>query len=224
MPRACFIFLIFFISFAFSPNAVISQTQQQDSGVKVDLLIRGGQVLDGTGAEAVQADVGVRADRIVFLGMSHTQHMDAARVIDAAGLIVSPGFIDPHTHADGDLLDPVRHSNLNYLMQGVTTVIVGNDGGGTPHPAKIFESWQKQGIGTNAAILVGHGAVRREILGVNDVQPTAEQLEKMRALVRSAIEEGAIGISTGLFYVPGSFAKTEEVIELAKAAAERGGY
>src|SRR5204863_579825 len=110
MPRACFIFLIFFISFAFSPNAVISQTQQQDSGVKVDLLIRGGQVLDGTGAEAVQADVGVRADRIVFLGDSRTQHMDAARVIDAAGVIVSLSFIDKNTTADVDMHDAVSMS------------------------------------------------------------------------------------------------------------------
>ena len=224
MRRACFAFLVFFISFAFSPTSIKSQAPQQSSILKLDLLIKGGQVLDGTGADAIQADVGVREDRIVFVGQSRDRQVDAARVIDATGLIVSPGFIDPHTHADADLLDPVRHSNLNYLMQGVTTVIVGNDGGGTPHPAKTFEMWQKQGIGTNAAILVGHGTVRREVLGVNDVQPTAEQLEKMRALVRSAIDDGAIGLSSGLFYVPGSFARTEEVIELAKAAAELGGY
>jgi N-acyl-D-amino-acid deacylase len=224
MRRAFFAFLISFASLPFLPNLSISQTQQQNSALRVDLLIRGGQVFDGTGADAFQADVGVREDRIVFVGDSRKQQVDAARVIDATALIVSPGFIDPHTHADADLLDPVRHSNLNYLMQGVTTVIVGNDGGGTPHPAKTFDTWQKQGIGTNAAILVGHGAVRREILGVNDVQPTAEQLEKMRLLVRGAMEEGAIGLSTGLFYVPGSFAKTEEVIELSKVAGEKGGY
>lgn len=224
MRRTCFAFLIFFIAFASSPTFLVSQAQQQDSSVRVELLIKGGRVLDGTGADAVQADVGIREDRIVFVGDSSKAHIQAARVIDATGLIVSPGFIDPHTHADADLLDPVRHSNLNYLMQGVTTVIVGNDGAGTPHPAKIFETWQKQGIGTNAAILVGHGAVRREVLGNGDVQPAPEQLEKMRALVRGAMDEGAIGFSTGLFYVPGSFAKTEEVIELSKVAAEKGGY
>jgi N-acyl-D-amino-acid deacylase len=224
MHCRCFAFLIVFISFASSPTPVISQVHQQDSAPKVDLLIRGGVVLDGAGAEPVQADIGVREDRIVFIGDSRKQRVESSRVIDATGLVVSPGFIDPHTHADADLLDPVRRSNLNYLMQGVTTVIVGNDGGGTPHPGKIFETWQKQGIGTNAAMLVGHGAVRREVLGNIDVQPTPEQLEKMRALVRGAMDEGAIGLSSGLFYVPGSFARTEEVIELSKVAAERDGY
>jgi N-acyl-D-amino-acid deacylase len=224
MHRACFAFLIFFITLVCSPPSLISQAQQQDSNGRIDLLIRGGQVLDGSGADAVQTDVGVRDDRIVFIGNSVKAHVQASRVIDASGLIVSPGFIDPHTHADADLLDSVRHSNLNYLMQGVTTVIVGNDGGGTPHPAKIFETWQKQGIGTNAAILVGHGAVRREVLGNGDVQPTPEQLDRMRALVRGAMNEGAIGLSTGLFYVPGSFATTEEVIEISKVAAEKNGY
>lgn len=225
MRRACFAFLVFFITLVSPPSSLISQAQQQNSNGSVDLLIRGGQVFDGgTGADAVQTDVGVRDDRIVFLGDSVKAHLQATRVIDASGLIVSPGFIDPHTHADADLLDSVRHSNLNYLMQGVTTVIVGNDGDGTPYPAKIFETWQKQGIGTNAAMLVGHGAVRREVLGNGDVQPTSAQLDRMRALVRAAMDEGAIGLSTGLFYVPGSFAKTEEVIELSKVAAEKSGY
>ena len=133
MPRACCAFLFFFITLASLPTSLTSQIQQQNSRAKLDLLIRGGQVLDGTGADPVQTDVGVRDDRIVFVGDSAKAHVEAARVIDAAGLVVSPGFIDPHTHADADLLDPMRHSNLNYLMQGVTTVVVGNDGGGTPH-------------------------------------------------------------------------------------------
>src|SRR5205814_6608793 len=206
----CFSFLLH--------SASISQTQEA-SVQKLDFLLRGGQVIDGSGSPPVTEDIGISDDLITFLGDAAKLHLEATRVIDASGLIVAPGFIDPHTHADSDLLDPVRHSNLNYLMQGVTTVIVGNDGGGTPHPAKIFDTWQKQGIGTNAAMLVGHGAVRREVLGNGDVQPTREQLEKMRVLVGTAMDDGAIGFSTGLFYVPGSFAKTEEVIELSKVAA-----
>jgi N-acyl-D-amino-acid deacylase len=113
---------------------------------------------------------------------------------------------------------------VSYLLQGVTTVVAGNDGGGSPQVAKTLDLWQRQGIGTNALLVVGHGAVRAEVLGNGDVQPTSEQLKNMKALVRSAIEEGAFGLSTGLFYVPGSFAKTEEVIELSKVVRAMGGY
>jgi N-acyl-D-amino-acid deacylase len=190
----------------------------------LDLLLTGGQVIDGTGAPPRFADVGISGDRIVFLGNAAKRKIDAARTINARGLVVAPGFIDPHTHSGGDLADPKRNSNLNYLMQGVTTVIVGNDGDGTPHPLPTFARWEQLGIGTNAALLVGHGAVRREVLGNDDVQPTPEQLDKMKSLVRRAMDDGSIGLSTGLFYVPGSFSRTEEVIELARAAAERGGY
>lgn len=189
-----------------------------------DLLLVGGQVVDGSGSAARREDVGIRGDRIVFLGDASREKVTSERTLDAHGLIVSPGFIDPHTHTLEDLSSPARHGNVNYLMQGVTTVVTGNDGGGSPHVAKTLELWEKQGIGTNALLLVGHGAVRHEVLGNADVQPTPEQLERMKALVRNAMQEGAFGMSTGLFYVPGSFAKTEEVIELSKEAAAMGGY
>src|SRR5689334_24205367 len=105
MLRACLTFLIFFFTLLASSPSLISQAQPQDSNDRVDVLIRGGQVLDGSGTDAVQADVGVRDDRIVFVGDSVKAHLQATRVIDASGLFVSPGFIDPHTHADADLLD-----------------------------------------------------------------------------------------------------------------------
>src|SRR5215472_14653800 len=190
----------------------------------LDLLLQGGQVVDGSGSPPRAEDVGIRDDRIVFLGNASKEKVTAAHTLDARGLIVSPGFIDPHTHTIEDLSSPAQHGNVNYLMQGVTTVVAGNDGGGSPHPAKILDLWQRQGIGTNALLLVGHGAVRHEVLGNGDVQPTPEQLDRMKTLVRSAMQEGAFGLSTGLFYVPGSFAKTEEVIELARVAAAMGGY
>jgi N-acyl-D-aspartate/D-glutamate deacylase len=180
--------------------------------------------VDGSGSASRSQDVGIRGDRIAFLGDASKQKVTAARTLDVHGLIVCPGFIDPHTHTLGDLSNPASNGNVNYLMQGVTTVITGNDGAGSPHPAKILDLWQRQGIGTNAAVLVGHGAVRGEVLGNSDVQPTSEQLDAMKALVRGAMQEGAFGMSTGLFYVPGSFAKTEEVIELSKIAAATGGY
>jgi N-acyl-D-aspartate/D-glutamate deacylase len=195
----------------------------QAAGIEVDLLLAGGEVYDGTGAAGRRADVGIRGDRIVFVGNAAKAGVKAARTIDMQGLVVAPGFIDPHTHAGDDLASPEKKSNVNFLMQGVTTVVVGNDGGGTFRVAETLEKWEKQGIGTNAIQLVGHGAVRREVLGPGDVQPSPEQLEQMKALVRGAIEQGAFGLSTGLFYTPGNYSKTEEVIELAKIAAEMGG-
>ncbi|HXG94227.1 MAG TPA: D-aminoacylase [Blastocatellia bacterium] len=190
---------------------------------KLDLLIKGGSVIDGSGSNAFRADVGIRGDRIVFIGDAAKSGMSATRTIDATGLIVAPGFIDPHTHTFEDLSNPKRKSNENYLMQGVTTVITGNDGGGPVHVREVLDRWQQQGIGTNAALLVGQGTARRLVMGMSDAEPTAKQLEEMRALVRQAMDEGALGMSTGLYYAPGSYAKTEEVIELAKIAAERGG-
>lgn len=191
--------------------------------LKLDLLIKGGTVIDGSMRAPVKTDIGISGERIVFVGKSAGKNIIAARTLDAAGMIIAPGFIDPHTHTLEDLSNPKSSGNENYLMQGVTTVITGNDGDGPFRVAETLDKWQRQGIGTNAALLVGHGAVRREILGMNDVQPSAEQLAEMKNLIARAMTEGAFGMSTGLFYSPGSFSKTEEVVELAKSAAEKGG-
>ena len=193
-------------------------------GQNLDILIRNGSVLDGSGSPAINADVGISGDRIVLLGNSAGKK--ARREIDARGLIVAPGFIDPHTHTLEDLSDPKRSLNGNYLMQGVTTVITGNDGGGPVQVGATLEKWQQQGIGTNAALLIGQGAVRREVMGMSDAAPTAEQLNRMKAMVERSMKQGAIGMSTGLYYAPGSYSTTEEVIALAKAAAAAadGGY
>lgn len=191
--------------------------------LSVDFLIKGGKVYDGTGADGIVEDIGIKDDRIAFIGDASKENVQAARVIDARGLIVAPGFIDPHTHTLEDLSDANRKSNLNYLTQGVTTVLTGNDGASPLNIAQTLAKWNQNGVGTNAALLIGHGSVRRKILGAGDVQPTTEQLEQMKSLVARAMDEGAFGISTGLYYAPGSYAKTEEVIELSKAAAARGG-
>ena len=191
--------------------------------LKLDLLIKDGTVNDGSGRGAFKADVGIRGDRIVFIGKAEKLKVSAARTLDATGMIVAPGFIDPHTHAMEDLSNPKLSSNENFLMQGVTTVITGNDGDGPFRVAETLGKWEQQGIGVNAALLVGHGAVRRQVIGNGDEQPIPEQLSQMKNLIRQAMSEGAFGMSTGLFYAPGSFAKTEEVIELAKTAAENGG-
>ncbi len=191
--------------------------------LKLDLLIKGGTVINGSGSAPVKTDVGIRGDRIVFVGKSAGFKIDAARTLDAAGMIVAPGFIDPHTHTLEDLSNSKTSGNEDYLMQGVTTVITGNDGDGPFLVAETLNKWEQQGIGTNAALLVGQGRVRGEVVGAGDVQPTIEQLAQMKNLIAQAMDEGAFGMSTGLYYAPGSFAKTEEVIELAKIAAQKGG-
>lgn len=188
-----------------------------------DILIRGGTVVDGTGAPARRADIAITGDRITFVGDAAAAHVVASRTIDATGLIVAPGFIDPHTHTLEDLSSPARRGNVNYLMQGVTTVVTNNDGGGTIQIGKTLAQWTRDGIGTNAALYIGQGSVRRAVMGMSPAAPTAAQLDSMRALVARGMREGAIGMSTGLYYAPGSYANTDEVIELAKVAARAGG-
>jgi N-acyl-D-aspartate/D-glutamate deacylase len=192
-------------------------------GQNLDLLIRGGTVMDGTGSQPVITDIGIKADRIAFIGHSSSGQVSAARSIDVTGLIVAPGFIDPHTHTFDDLNTEGRSANLPYLMQGVTTVVTGNDGGGPISPASTFEIWQKQGIGTNAALLVGQGTIRQAVMKMSDAKPSAEELTRMKAMVGEAMDSGAVGISTGLYYAPGSYSTTEEIIELAKVAAAKDG-
>ena len=191
----------------------------------VDLLLRGGAVVDGTGAAPRTADIGIRGERIVFIGDAARERITAPRVIDVRGLIVAPGFIDPHSHTLEDLSSPnsERRANLGYLMQGVTTVVTNNDGGGAVEIGRTLDAWTANGIGTNAALYVPHGAVRRQVMGMSDAAPSATQLDAMRQLVQRGMAEGALGLSTGLYYAPGSYASTEEVIELAKVAAANGG-
>ncbi len=188
---------------------------------QLDLLILHGSLIDGSGAPAIHADIGILSDRIVFVGSSAGKK--AKRTIDATGLIVTPGFIDPHTHTAADLSDPKRAANAPFLMQGVTTVVTGNDGDSPTDIAATEAKWKQQGIGTNAALFIGQGTVRREVMQMSDAVPTPGQLDQMRALVETAMNAGAIGLSTGLYYAPGSYAKTDEVIELAKVAAAHGG-
>ena len=190
-----------------------------------DVLIRGGTVVDGTGAPERRADVAITGDRITFVGDAARAGLRAARTIDAAGLVVAPGFVDPHAHVTEDLSSPdaSRRANLAYLMQGVTTTVTGNDGHGRPDVGATLARWRERGIGTNGALLVGHGAVRGAVMRMSDAAPTSAELDSMRALVARAMDEGALGLSSGLYYAPGSYAATGEVVALAKVAAAKGG-
>ena len=184
-----------------------------------DVLIRNGRVVDGTGNPWVRADVAIRGDRLARIG--HLPGVAAARVIDAEGLVVAPGFIDPHTHAVRGIFDVPTADN--YLLQGVTTVTEGNDGGSPwpigEHLSRIAET----GISPNWAVFAGQGTIRREVMGNENRDPSPDELDLMRELVGQAMQEGALGLSTGLFYVPGSFTSTEEVIVLSAVAASYGG-
>ncbi len=212
------IVLVALVSFIYKTPYAQSLREQQ-----LDLLILHGKLVDGSGGKPRTADVGIRGDRIVFIGNARKANVMAARTIDATGLVVAPGFIDPHTHTLGDLSDQNRKSNEAYLMQGVTTVVTGNDGGSAQNIGETLSKWDQQGIGTNAILLAGFGTIRGKVLGPTDAQPNAAQLEEMKQLVARAMDEGAFGLSTGLYYAPQSYSKTEEVIELSKVAAAKGG-
>ena len=191
--------------------------------LKLDVLITDAKVIDGTGAPAIIRDIGIVKDRIEFIGDQDRFEVQVDKTIDATGYIASPGFIDPHTHAAGDLNSPERNHNKNYLFQGVTTVFVGSDGRSATDMTSQFEKWEKQGIGTNAASYVGHATARRLAMGMRNEAPTKEEMEAMKIFVKSGMEAGAIGLGSGLYYAPANFATTEEVIELAKIAASFGG-
>ena len=187
----------------------------------MELLLRGGVVYDGSGAEPSLNDVGIDGDRIVFVGDAAAEGASAETVLDVTGLMVTPGFIDMHSHAVLD--EDYGRDGTAFLYQGITSVVVGADGGGTPRLRERFEQLAKDGIGVNAIAYVGHASIRREILAMEDRAPTEDELQAMRDLVRQGMEEGAFGLSTGLFYTPGFYAETDEVIELAKVAAEYDG-
>jgi len=188
---------------------------------RFDLLIVGGTVIDGRGTPAVGTNIGITGARIVSIDAS--ANAPAAQVIGAGGLLVVPGFIDPHTHALDDLLGDETKHNLNYLMQGATTVVVGNDGGGIPNPDQSLATLRRQGVGTNVAFYAGHNDIREQVMGLENRPADEDELEAMRDLVSLQMQAGALGLSTGLYYTPGSFASTEEVIELARVAARDGG-
>ncbi|WP_025663168.1 N-acyl-D-amino-acid deacylase family protein [Aquimarina megaterium] len=193
--------------------------------ISVDLLIRNGMVYNGIDTIASNVSIGIQNDKIVFIGSEDTVDIVSTQNIDAKGMVVSPGFIDPHTHADRDLVKKDKAHNLPFLMQGVTTVVVGNDGESFYPISKYNDLYEKQGIGTNVIQLVGHGTLRNQVMGKGDKKATLADIEQMKTLLKQEMESGAFGISTGLFYAPGSYSNTEEVVALTKLVGEyRGIY
>ncbi len=188
-----------------------------------DVLIRGGTIFTGAEMPGFVGDVAITGDRISYVGPSRGG--SARQVIDARGRIVAPGFIDAHTHPDSFIRspDPAVRVNAAWLAQGVSTIVTGVDGYGTPDIAADAARLTTAGVGTNVVPFIGFGAVRGRVLGQAGRSPTAAELASMRALVAKGMCEGAYGLSTGLFYAPQSFATTDEVIAVAREAGSRGG-
>lgn len=186
-----------------------------------DIVIKNGRVVDGSGNPWYHADVAIKNGRIVKMGRSIDPAL-AAKVLDASNLIVTPGFIDVHTHIENDAFTTPTADN--FVRQGVTSVITGNCGGSVTDVSGYFEKIQHDGITPNIGTLIGHNSVRRAVMGGNfDRDPSAEEMEKMKSMVATAMKNGALGFSTGLIYVPGTYAKPEEVVALARMAARYGG-
>jgi N-acyl-D-amino-acid deacylase len=184
-----------------------------------DILIKGGRLIDGSGSPEQKADLGITGGKIVAIG--NLEGSAASRMIDASGKIVSPGFIDLHTHIETIMNNPDLKS---HVMQGVTTVLGGPDGGGPWPFGKYIDSLGKfYRISVNVAYLTGHNVIRSEVMNNDNRKPTDEELIKMKDMVKQAMHEGAFGLSTGLKYMPGSFAATPEITELARVASGMGG-
>jgi N-acyl-D-amino-acid deacylase len=184
-----------------------------------DVLIRNARVVDGSGNPWFRADVGVKDGRITAVGS--LAKATATRTIDARERILAPGFIDVHTHIEGGVEKNPRGDN--FLLDGVTTVVTGNCGSSELNLNSWFDKLDRLGLGLNVASLVGHNTVRREVMGTANRQATPEELDKMRSLVDRAMRDGAVGFSTGLEYIPGTYANTSEIVELARVAAAHGG-
>lgn len=190
--------------------------------VQADVVLKGGTVYDGSGKPGVVCDVILKGDRIAFVGV--TPVAGNPKVIDCTGLVVAPGFIDLHTHSDGPITMSPTRQNLSYTTQGVTTIVTGNCGSGPTDVAGLYAQVEKNGAGSNVCHQVPHNAVREMVMGNVNRPPTAAELEKMKQLVDQGMKDGAWSLSTGLIYNPGTYAKTDEIIALAKVAAAHGGF
>jgi len=186
---------------------------------RFDLVLRQGQLIDGLSRTVRPGSVGIRDGRIVSLG--DVAATPDTPVLELNGLYVAPGFLDLHTHVDSDIVrQPLA---ANFLRMGVTTIITGNCGSSVRDLGAHLRRLERGGVGVNYGSLVGHGTVRTQVLGNTDRAPEPQELLAMQALVAQAMREGAFGLSTGLIYVPGTFAKTAEITALARIAAQHGG-
>lgn len=221
-PRILAVLLGIALATSAPPTAPAAAPAREQNQPVFDVLIRSAQVYDGNGNPWIRADVGIVGDRIQVVGRVAAA-AQARTVIDGTGLALAPGFIDVHSHAGGGLAsDELKHGQP-VLAQGITTVVVNPDGGGPVDLASQRDTYAKQGVGPNVALMVPHGSIRREVMNMTDRNPTAQELARMVELTRAGMNAGAFGLSSGLYYAPGSYSKTDEVVAMAKAAADFGG-
>lgn len=188
-------------------------------GETYDVVVTGGTVIDGSGTDRFRADVGIRGERIVAVSRDESLAEEGAEVIDASGLIVAPGFFDHHNHVQNTVhLRPLAE---NFVRQGITTLLPTLHSGDQPWP--LDEYAESLETAPNVGFFAGHTWTRKQVLGMDDRAPTAAELEEMKRYVEETMQDGALGFSTGLLYVPANYAETEEVIALAKVAARYGG-
>lgn len=186
---------------------------------RADVLIRNGKILDGTGNSWRYGDVAVQNGKIAAIG--RLGNWTAARTIDATRLIVAPGFIDVHTHIEGD--EKRNPTADNFIYDGVTSVVTGNCGASQTNLAAYFAMLDSLHLSINVAALIGHNDVRKAVMGSANRDPNESEMQRMEAIVAKAMEDGAVGMSTGLIYIPGTYSKTEEVVRLAKVASKYNG-
>ena len=185
-----------------------------------DIVIKNGTIIDGTGRQRYRADVGLKAGKVKSIETNIPEE-SALRVVDATKKVVCPGFIDAHCHTDWNILDIPWDDHQE--RQGVTTQIGGLCGTAPLSPKEHLEEAKTRGLGTNYALFAGHGSIREKVMGNENRPPSQEELNHMKSLLQKAMDEGALGLSTGLIYEPGVFARTDEIVELAKVIAPLGG-
>jgi N-acyl-D-amino-acid deacylase len=191
---------------------------------ETNIIFRNATVYDGAGKPGAKGDLHIKGNRIVAVGT--VEKIDGAKEIDATGLVICPGFIDLHTHCDTGsptLTAKAGRPNKNYVMQGVTTVVTGNCGSGPVDAGKFFAALEAGGVGTNVIHQAPHNSIRAQVMGNENRAPTTEELARMEALVAKAMDDGVVGLATGLIYNPGTYARTDEIAALAKVVGRRGG-
>ena len=210
-----------FLILALSGAATTWLAAQPAPAQAFDILIRNGRVLDGSGNPWYRADIAISGERIVAVGALGAAK--AKTTVDARDRFVSPGFIDVHSHAGPGLATGQLKHGQPVLAQGITTVLVNPDGGGPVGLGEQRATYEKQGIGLNVGLFVPHGSIRQEVMGMSDRDPDPADLAKMVELARQGMQAGGVGLSSGLYYAPGSYSKTAEVVAMAKATAPFGG-